>query len=911
MTAHRVTETELFRRLVFRETKDGFDGAQVSSRVNLVVEEAWPVLQQVSRNFPLYTLHDPEHCYRVAQNMHHLIPQPTLENLNAVELSVLLLAAYLHDIGMASSQTEFYEWLKSPTYEEYVSSRERWATAVRRVRSNVSNGEPEHAVPEADRPAGADEFEMRCLQDIIYTDYLREIHAARGADYVIHKHGPSGRSIQRIQIGEVNYAREVAMVCQSHWENASALKAFQYRRDMYVGKFPVNLQYCALILRLGDVLELDPERTPATLLDFMLLDLTRKRLEDTALGAAEAKSAEEWAKHRAILGYKITPEEIRIEARCSHPAIQKGLREWCDYIDAERRECRVVARDNTQEITRKYVLDLSLDVRKDYIQSDGSYIYTDFQLQLDYDRIVSLLMGTQLWGDPVVVVRELLQNALDACSHRAALSRRRGVAYTPKITFGLSFTHDNDDMAALLTCEDNGAGMNQEIVERYLIRIGSSYYESGEFRRQSLDFKPISHFGLGMMSCFMLSDKLIVDTQHVGESLIKEQSLRVELDAAGRYVVLRPLTAERDGTLVSIPVPMRKMHFVEHEMMHHHRFGRPFSRGMRLRPGMDFPPDMFYALRELAVHLDIPIEIVYDGWHKEIIEPRPFSVPEIDTPSLMAMRNRFREFVFNYTHEQGRGIAGEFRFLLPTTEDGMVCFGCTVDSTFKLFIDDDGDLCLATPSYKTENLHTHFDLPEDWDTDEVRGVYRYKYGQKPPASTDRYDSKVPSSILEIVRGSYRWSQDGLLVGWPFGHPVGFDEQDDQREKKDPDERNDDHRGREKLFKLVPVPGLNAADIDIRDHARVSLNVQRSDFQRDASFDSFRQKYYTLAAEMWQRILVEADALPPAGENMHLLAVLLPRSAEPLRTQLNALIPQIADWQAHRRMHLHSGRHEPE
>jgi hypothetical protein len=27
------------------------------------------------RHFPLYTLHDSEHSYRVAQNMHHLIPR--------------------------------------------------------------------------------------------------------------------------------------------------------------------------------------------------------------------------------------------------------------------------------------------------------------------------------------------------------------------------------------------------------------------------------------------------------------------------------------------------------------------------------------------------------------------------------------------------------------------------------------------------------------------------------------------------------------------------------------------------------------------------------------------------------------------------------------------------------------------
>ena len=176
------------------------------------------------------------------------------------------------------------------------------------------------------------------------------------------------------------------------------MKAPHYRRDLYVSRFPLNLQYCAIILRLADAIELDPERTPAILLGFLLLDLTRTDRPDTPYSAARAKSAEEWSKHRAILGYKISPTEIRLEARCSHPAIQKGLREWCDYIDAERRECRVVARDNTEEIARKYQLDLSVEVRKDYIESDGSYIYTDFQLQLDSDRIVSLLMGTQFVG---------------------------------------------------------------------------------------------------------------------------------------------------------------------------------------------------------------------------------------------------------------------------------------------------------------------------------------------------------------------------------------------------------------------------------------------------------------------------------------------------------------------------------
>src|SRR6202035_1452174 len=138
MIGHRVTETDLFRRLVLREAEDGFEAAQISSRVNFVIEETWPVLQQVSRGFPLYTLHDPEYSYRVAQNMARVIPPSTLESLNSVELSILIYSAYFHDIGMASSQEEFYRWLKSSAFSSYVSSRDRWAAALHQFETRES-----------------------------------------------------------------------------------------------------------------------------------------------------------------------------------------------------------------------------------------------------------------------------------------------------------------------------------------------------------------------------------------------------------------------------------------------------------------------------------------------------------------------------------------------------------------------------------------------------------------------------------------------------------------------------------------------------------------------------------------------------------------------------------------------------
>jgi HD-GYP domain-containing protein (c-di-GMP phosphodiesterase class II) len=48
-----------------------------------------------------FTLHNGDHSFRVTEKMWDLIPEKTKENLSSYELGLLLLSAYLHDIGMS------------------------------------------------------------------------------------------------------------------------------------------------------------------------------------------------------------------------------------------------------------------------------------------------------------------------------------------------------------------------------------------------------------------------------------------------------------------------------------------------------------------------------------------------------------------------------------------------------------------------------------------------------------------------------------------------------------------------------------------------------------------------------------------------------------------------------------------
>lgn len=839
MGAHRVSETTIFQLVQSREKQDGLGEVSVSARINGIVSEVWPLLQQVSRAFPLYTLHDPEHSFRVAENMAHLVPESTLAALNSIELSVLLYCAYLHDIGMASPQEEFYKWLGSADYDAFLSRHPRWWDFVPdrdEVEVLMHKGPHEPAVA-PDREAAAP-LRPRMLQDAMYTEFLREGHAERGAAYILARFGATGQSQWRIQAGEVNYADCVAAICESHGGDCDSLRSSRYRRDIRIGSMPVNMQYCGVILRLADLVDLDPDRTPRALADFLLLDLASARPRPAdPVGAARSKSCEEWARHRAVLGRKVTPEEIRIEAKCSQPAVQRGLIDWSDYIEQERRECMQLVRDNTRDIADRYQLTLYHEVRNDCIVSDGSYIYSPFEFRLDYERVSRLLMGTELWGDPLLAVRELLQNALDTCAHRAAVSKRRQVAYSPRIAFYIDGDTHAHDAEWLLTCEDNGMGMDQGIAENYLMQIGRSYYKSPEFQQQNLGFLPISEFGLGLMSCFMITDTLRIETQRLDPQLARKAPLLLEIDAAERYITFRPLCHEQEGTAVSLVFGLN-------------RPGRDLGNTRRRYSPWMIREAVHFAITSFAVHLDVPITISDGEGPCPVVPPAAYAVPGIERGNLPSLGERSREFVYDYAREETGGLKGRFRFLLPLDDEGKPCLGCVVDSRFMLFIDRDGDLCFTTPDYKDKRMKLDFPLMEDWDTDELRGVYRDRYGMKPPAS-ERYGSDgLPSSVLEIVRSSFRWSQDGLLIGeldshWRNGPQVRGDE---ERERS---ERDND------LFGLVEIPGLNAADVDIRGAWRVKLNVQRTRVTRDSeSVGAFANRLIVLSADMWGRLLKE-------------------------------------------------------
>ena len=146
----------------------------------------------------------------------------------------------------------------------------------------------------------------------------------------------------------------------------------------------------------------------------------------------------------------------------------------------------------------------------------------DMKFVLNQSKILELLMGIQLYKDPFLCLREIYQNALDASKCMKAYNKKKGKTENLTIEFGIGEEDLHGKKERYIYCLDHGTGMNVYIIKNYLLHIGNSYYRSKDFAKQNIDWgydvKPTSQFGIGLLSGYMLADKIGITTIHYEES---------------------------------------------------------------------------------------------------------------------------------------------------------------------------------------------------------------------------------------------------------------------------------------------------------------------------------------------------------------------------------------------------------
>ena len=131
----------------------------------------------------------------------------------------------------------------------------------------------------------------------------------------------------------------------------------------------------------------------------------------------------------------------------------------------------------------------------------------DFRFQINLGGIIDVL-SNHLYSGPEVYVRELLQNCVDAIRARSHVEPEhvgQVLIDVPKAVPG---------EAPSLTFEDDGVGLTEEEIHLFLATIGQTSKRGGLLERWG-DF--IGQFGIGLLSCFVVSEEIVVVTRSVKE----------------------------------------------------------------------------------------------------------------------------------------------------------------------------------------------------------------------------------------------------------------------------------------------------------------------------------------------------------------------------------------------------------
>lgn len=514
--------------------------SEKDTEVTALVETAIPYTvyrtKTVIRHMGEFTLHDSEHLFRVLYLMERIITEPIIKKLSTPELMLLILTAFFHDIGMAPDEKDILAWKKnwdeSPQFVD--EQEEKKYKEFKRFYS--ARPEQQEIINELIKQQKYSSAEIIKAYEI--TEFIRQTHAERARE-IIAKDWEG-----KILFRDVDLTSELAQICYSHNEDALSLLELD-KNLLCASETFICLPLIGVILRLADILDFDAKRTPAILYSH--------------LHVRNPISVSEWNKHRSVQAWDINPENILFNATCTHPAIEASIYEFCDLIDRELSVCNnILSTLNEFNKTRNITIKIPYKINREKIRTKKNikgnpiYRYHDTKFSLSKKQVIDLLMGTKLYGNPEVALRELLQNSIDACLLRQAQEKQWGNLYIPEIF--VKYYSENGE--TILVVDDNGTGMNQYIIDNYYSKVGSSFYKSTDFynlkSESNADFTPRSRFGIGILSCFMVADTVVVDTRHLCGTYKSDDPLNITVEGQESIFWIKEGNRQTPGTTTKL-----------------------------------------------------------------------------------------------------------------------------------------------------------------------------------------------------------------------------------------------------------------------------------------------------------------------------------------------------------------------
>lgn len=520
-----------------------------------IVENVSQHNKQIIAQMRDYDTHDKEHSEKVLEIIEDILGQ-NMEKLTVYELLLLYMSAYLHDSAMALPDWEYKVLKAVEGTEEYHDNtlefticndykpKHTYSEALRIIEENkdkllcydtaknyVCAKPTEDKMTEslAEFMQQYEEFRNGYITDLdkckgsvseymdksrwIRSEFIRQTHHIRAVENVESLKGKIADAIGGFYAEK--FIEDLAAICRCHGENLESVFQLPDARKDWLGG-TANIQFLAMMLRLGDVIHFDSKRAPRSL-------YAEKQITD-------AVSYKHWNAKFQELQYKVQNTNGKViicyQAYCEDPEMYYFIQDYMGWIDNEIDNYYVLKNRwemNQSSENGQYCFNIEKVDRTDIGYDKDQFVPdNDMKFVLNQSKILELLMGIQLYKDPFLCLREIYQNALDASKCMKAYNKKKGKTENLTIEFGIGEEDLHGKKERYIYCLDHGTGMNAYIIKNYLLHIGNSYYRSKDFAKQNTDWgydvKPTSQFGIGLLSGYMLADKIGITTIHYEES---------------------------------------------------------------------------------------------------------------------------------------------------------------------------------------------------------------------------------------------------------------------------------------------------------------------------------------------------------------------------------------------------------
>ena len=406
------------------------------------------------KRFPTFTSHNLQHSWRIVSKVADLLTAQAKLNLSSLELFAFITAAAFHDVGMISADD-------SPDQ-------------VRRTHHLRSE--------QLFRAYAADKFTS-------ISEYAPRLSTSIG--FIMRAH------------------------CLD-WEEMAAAESFK-NSETILGQI-LRTQLLAVLLRIGDLLDLDSERSCNALQRWAsayFCDNTSKGHHD---------------RHKHVTHFYYDKDRIEITVVAHSKEEHSIWTEWLAYLGEDILRCNTFVCRVTLQMYR--LPQPFVEIKK---ATSAVYEIWPLRFELDNKGRIWEIISTAIYTGKLDFARELVQNAIDANLRWIYVNRDSDLATQNPRTWKLRGYQPlvlvlYSEATRVLEVHDNGVGMDRHSLQRFLFKVAEKGYGNIPVERDS-PFPSIAKFGIGFVSCLIRANTIVIDT-----------APRVPHDPAdgrGRRVVLR------------------------------------------------------------------------------------------------------------------------------------------------------------------------------------------------------------------------------------------------------------------------------------------------------------------------------------------------------------------------------------